>query len=91
MKNCLDEFGKPILYRKISIPHEFLANAKVGDQELQFGGDVRIGALSGTGQPDFLVFRSADGGMKPCFIGAFTMGGKVLWQVGQGGGPRILS
>ena len=94
MKNSFDsqiragqseDFGNPILYRKIPIPSEFLTNAKVEDQELQFGGDVRIGCLSGDEQPDFLVFRSTDGGMKPCFIGAFTIDGKILWQVGRGG------
>ncbi len=69
-----NEFGKPILYKKIQIPTAFLTDAMVEDRLLQFGGDIRIGDLSGDGQADFLVYRSADGGMKPCFIGAFTNG-----------------
>lgn len=79
------EGGKSILYRKIQIPSAFLTDAEVEGQELRFGGDVRVGDLSGAGQAEFLVFRSADGGMKPCFIGAFTVEGEVLWQVGEGG------
>ena len=79
------EFGKPILYKKIQIPPVFLTDAIIENQELQFGGDIRIGDLSGDGQADFLVYRSADEGMKPCFIGAFSMDGEILWQVGQGG------
>ncbi len=79
------EFGKPILYKKIQIPNAFLTDAIIENQELQFGGDIRIGDLSGDGQADLLVYRSADKGMKPCFMGAFTMDGEILWQVGQGG------
>jgi hypothetical protein len=80
-----NEFGKPILYKKIQLPAAILTNATIENQQLQFGGDVRIGDLSGDGQVDFLVYRSIDKGMKPCFISAFTIDGKILWQVGQGG------
>ena len=79
------DFGKPILYRKIQIPRVLLTGSRIGNQELQFGGDLRVGDLSGDGRADLLVYRSAQGGMKPCFIGAFTMDGEVLWQVGEGG------
>jgi len=81
MKN----FDQPILYRRVSIPDDFLVEAEVEGEEIQFGGDIRIGALSGDEQPDFLIFRSADSGMKPCFIGAFTMDAKILWQDGRAG------
>lgn len=78
------EFGKPRLYRQVEVPQKLLADAG-------FAGDVRIGDLTGDGQVDFVVFRSTDGdaktdgGMKPCFIGAFTVDGEILWRAGQGG------
>ena len=78
-------YGKPILYRRLSVPAELLARAEVDGVQLEFGGDLRIGDLTGDGRADLLVFRSADNGMKPCFLGAFTMDGRVLWQGGQGG------
>ena len=81
----INDFGKPILYKKIQIPSAFLTSAVFENQELKFGGDIRLGNLSGGEQSDFLVYRSVDEGMKPCFIGAFSMDGRILWQVGQGG------
>ncbi len=80
------EPGTPILWKKVPIPADLLATAKHNGQTLRYGGDVRIGDLTGDGQADFVVFRSAAGGMKPCFLGAFTMDGKVLWRAGEGGG-----
>ena len=81
----VDELGRPSLYRRIQIPDEFLTDAEVEGEVLRFGGDVRIGDLSGAGRAEFLVFRSTGGGMKPCFLGAFTMEGEVLWQAGEEG------
>jgi hypothetical protein len=77
------------LYRRISIPNEFLTT----EDNHTFGGDVRIGDMNGDGLCDFLVYRSshsgpsgpAIGGFKPCFFGAFEMDGTVLWSVGGGG------
>ena len=59
-------------------------------QMVCYGGDIRVGDLRGTGQADFLVYRSLDdahdgGGMKPCFLAAFSMDGEPLWSVGEGG------
>ncbi|MPY89796.1 MAG: hypothetical protein GEU99_17975, partial [Luteitalea sp.] len=76
----------PILLHKIPIPNQFLT-AHAG---LSYGGDIRIGDLTGDGQVDFLVYRAIDnfhdgGGMKPCFIGAFNMDGELVWQKGGGG------
>jgi hypothetical protein len=79
-----------MLYKKVEIPRALLAREQVDGKGLVFGGDIRIGDLTGDGEVDFLVYRSVDkahdvGGMKPCFIGAFDMNGVVLWRVGGGG------
>lgn len=71
---------------KITVPAEFQKESKYG----LYGGDIRIGDLNGDGSLDFLVYRSRGnfhdgGGMKPCFLGAFDINGKVLWQLGEGG------
>jgi hypothetical protein len=50
-----------------------------------FAGDIRIGDLDGDGNIEFILFRSTDGGMKPCFIGAFDSNGHELWRHGAGG------
>jgi len=76
----------PLLYKTVHVPAEFLAQGKDGS----FGGDLRVGDLTGNGQVDFLVYRAVDnfcdgGGMKPCFMGAFTLDGKALWKAGEGG------
>lgn len=78
--------GTPILYKRIALP-ESLRTTRKG---LEFGGDIRLGDLDGDGRADLLVYRSVDnahdgGGMKPCFLGAFTLAGEVLWTVGEGG------
>lgn len=78
--------GDPILHKKIIIPFEFLQS----NDSLNYGGDIRIGDLNGDGEANFLVYRSQDdahdgGGMKPCFWGAFTHDGEILWQRGKGG------
>ena len=73
--------GKPVLYRVVNVPEKLTA---VHDGR-EYGGDVRIGDLTGDGRGDFLVLRCADGGIKPCFMGAFTEGEELLWQVGAGG------
>jgi len=78
--------GTPLLYRRIDVPTPLLARADHKGRTLLYGGDVRIGDLTGNGQPDFVVFRSAEGGMKPCFLAAFALDGTVLWQAGEGGG-----
>ena len=80
------EYGSPILYKRVEIPPEFCVAA----EERTYGGDMRMGDLEGKGRADFLVYRSVDdahdgGGMKPCFLGAFTADGEVLWRVGEGG------
>lgn len=76
--------GKPILHQKIEIPDVLIKEGAA------FGGDIRMGDLTGNGEVDFLVYRSIDdahdgGGLKPCFMGAFTSSGRVLWQMGSGG------
>ena len=77
--------GTPILYRKIAVPESFLTT----QDSLTFGGDIRMGDLTGNGQADFLVYRaqnSIDGGaVQPCFLGAFDQEGRALWHKGKGG------
>ena len=85
-----EHFGTPVLYRKLEIPSDLRTEAEVKGEPLAYGGDVRIGDLTGNGQVDFLIYRSVDnghggGGMKPSFLGAFTMDGEVLWTAGEGG------
>lgn len=75
------------LLKKVSVPKRFLTE---GPEGIVFGGDIRVGDLSGNQQLDFLVYRSEDdahdgGGMKPCFLGAFDIDGNILWQHGEGG------
>lgn len=81
-----DAGSLPVLHRRVPIPSELLTH----DAGLQFGGDLRIGDLTGDGRPDLLIYRAEDnfhdgGGMKPCCLGAFTMDGEVLWRQGEGG------
>ena len=72
------DFGLPCLWRKIEVPKSLLADKG-------FAGDMRIGDLDGDGKVEFILFRSTDGGMKPCFIGAFDSNGRELWRHGSGG------
>ena len=66
------------LYRRVTIPDAFL-NETDGKA---WGGDIRIGDLTGDGTVDFLVYKSL-GGIHPCFIGAFTLAGEPLWSIGD--------
>lgn len=78
-----------LLFRKLPIPDSFL----ITRNGQTFGGDIRIGDLNGDGQCDFLVYRcnhgapsgAHQGGLKPCFLGAFDINGKQLWSAGEGG------
>jgi hypothetical protein len=81
-----EQASLPILYRKVAVPPEATAPAEGGPRAGRYGGDVRIGDLTGDGRCDFVVYRSADGGMKPCFLAAFDMEGRLLWKAGAGGG-----
>ncbi len=73
-----EDYGRPSLWRKIEVPKSLLADK-------EFAGDIRIGDLNGDGNIEFVLFRSTDGGMKPCFIGAFDLDGQRLWWHGAGG------
>lgn len=80
------DFPPAMLWRKTTIPAALRTKARGGNQDLDFGGDLRIGDLTGNGQVDFVVYRSdAESEMKPCFLGAFTVDGEILWQLGGGG------
>lgn len=78
-----------LLYRKLPIPKPLL----ITRDGHTFGGDLRIGDLNGDGRCDLLVYRcnhgaprgAHRGGMKPTFLGAFDLDGRVLWQAGGGG------
>jgi hypothetical protein len=80
-----DETGQPLLWKRIELPEAVLAEHEHQGQLLSYGGDVRLGDLTGDGRADLVVFRSTDGGMKPCFLAAVDDRGKPLWKVGQGG------
>ena len=62
------------LYQRVPIPAAFLNET--------WGGDIRIGDLTGDGNVDFLVYKSL-GGIHPCFLGAFTLEGEPLWSRGD--------
>ena len=66
------------LYKRVAIPNAFL-NETAGRS---WGGDIRIGDLTGNGKVDFLVYKSL-GGIHPCFLGAFTLEGEPLWSLGD--------
>ena len=76
----------PHLYRQISIPQPFQTTTQIDGHALTFGGDIRVGDLTGDGAFDFLVYRcDTQSELKPTFLGAFTTDGNILWQVGSGG------
>ena len=66
------------LYKRVAIPDAFL-NETDGKA---WGGDIRIGDLTGNGTVDLLVYKSL-GGIHPCFLGAFTLEGEPLWSLGD--------
>ena len=78
--NAEEVMDKPILLKKIAIPDQLLAKSQYG----AFGGDIRIGDMTGDGKMDFLVYRCVDG-VKPSFIAAFDEHGSVIWQKGEAG------
>lgn len=66
-------------YRNIKIPH---ALTSVDEMGRCYGGDIRIGDLTGNGTTDFVVYQSL-GGIKPAFLGAFDIDGELLWSMGD--------
>jgi hypothetical protein len=79
-----DSAAAPVLHSRIDIPTRLLQrDTRKGGL---YGGDVRMGDLTGNGEVDFVVFRSAGPGIKTCFVGAFSGDGRHLWHVGDGGG-----
>ena len=66
------------LYKRVAIPEAFL-NETDGST---WGGDIRIGDLTGDGTVDLLVYKSL-GGIHPCFLGAFTLEGEPIWSLGD--------
>ncbi len=78
--------AKPKLYRKVKIPRRLLQRAPANAGGHLYGGDIRMGDLTGNGRADFVVFRNTEPlGIKPCFVGAFSGKGKSLWHHGKGG------
>ena len=78
----MEEHGS--LLKRIPIPQIYLNYSPPTENisEKYWGGDIRIGDLTGDGKVDFVVYKSI-GGMKPCFIGAFNINGEPLWQYGE--------
>jgi len=78
------------LYRKIEVPKEFQTTGEIDGQSLAFGGDIRVGDLTGDGPPDLLVYRCDHlSELKPTFLGAFDLDGQVIWQVGSRGAQPL--
>ncbi|MDE2998747.1 MAG: hypothetical protein OXU79_06670 [Gemmatimonadota bacterium] len=79
-----------VLYRKVRIPDAFLTRTRFEGRNLSFGGDLRLGDLTGDGRADLLVYRCDTASeLKPCFLGAFTLDGEILWRDGQGGAQPL--
>jgi len=81
---------QPVLWRTIEVPQAFQTYVASDSRNHRYAGDIRMGSLSHPSSLDFLVYRSVDnahdeGGMKPCFLGAFNSYGEVLWGAGEGG------
>jgi hypothetical protein len=68
-----------VLFKKVALPEEFI---DVDADGRRVGGDIRMGDLTGDGQVDFLVYKAL-GGIKPSFLGAFSLAGEKIWEVGQ--------
>lgn len=68
-----------LLYRRVPIPEAFI---HLDEQGRRVGGDIRIGDLDGDGRVEFVLYKGL-GGIKPSFIGAFDLDGRVLWSVGD--------
>lgn len=76
----------PFLHKHITVPPALCTQTKWQDQTLIYGGDIRVGNLTSNDQPEFLVYRcDTTSELKPCFLGAFTQAGDILWQTGSGG------
>ena len=76
------------LFHQVKVPEAFLTTEVYRDQKLKFGGDVRIGDLTGNGVMDFVIYRGTGdmhdgGGYKPNFLGAFDFEGNILWHLGE--------
>ncbi len=79
-----------VLYRRVRIPDPFLTSVESGGRNLRFGGDLRLGDLTGDGRADLLVYRCDQASeLKPCFLGAFTLDGEFLWSDGGGGAQPL--
>ena len=68
-----------IKYRQIQVPEAFTS---IDAQGRRYGGDIRIGDLTGDGRVDFIVYQCL-GGLKPSFLGAFDLDGQPLWSIGD--------
>ncbi len=83
--NSADSIGTPVLFKKVAIPANYITKSN----NLEYGGDIRIGDLMNNHEAAFVVYRAAHyitgGATQLCFIGAFTQEGEILWQKGEGG------
>jgi hypothetical protein len=68
-----------IAFRQVQVPSAFTSLDGAGRR---FGGDIRIGDLTGNGRVDFVAYQAL-GGIKPAFLGAFDLDGEPLWSLGD--------
>jgi hypothetical protein len=86
----ISDAAPAILYRRVEIPRALLTRTEIEGRHLRFGGDIRVGDLTGDGRADLLVYRCDTASeLKPCFLGAFTLDGEILWQHGGGGAQPL--
>jgi len=87
---CAVAPGAPRLLARIALDDEVLSEVDSAAGPLAIAGDLRLGDLDGDGRIELVVARSLGGavageGLKPCFLAACDLTGRMRWRLGAGG------